>query len=144
MNKDDVLRIAKEMFHGEPSMQDLKPYLDFAARLEVEWMKGQEPVAWSITMDGEHTGNMWLSEYTAGTKMDELNLAYPMDKRALVPLYLHTAPIPSTHCVVPKGPTADMNRAADKCACTMDSIPKGFWYWGHIYKAMIAAAQGEK
>lgn len=47
----------------------------------------EKPTAWSVTYNGEHTGNFNLKRYDAEDKRDSLNRVYPNDKREVVELY---------------------------------------------------------
>jgi len=47
----------------------------------------ERPTAWSLTYNGEHTGNFNLKRYDAEDKRDSLNRVYPNDKREVVELY---------------------------------------------------------
>lgn len=42
--------------------------------------------------------------------------------------------------MVPRKATAEMERAADAYACETASRPKGSWWWGRVYEAMLAAS----
>ena len=98
--------------------------LIFASRFLAAVQAQQEPVAWSITTDGDHTGNVSLSEYTAGTKMDELNRIYPPNKRALVPLYAIPPAIPEQEPVAHSDhPMRHWDRTCP--ACNPAPIPEG-------------------
>ena len=61
---------------------------------------GLEPVAWSVTMDGLHTGNFKTDEYSAVWMMTRLNESHPTNSRTVVPLY--AAPV-ITEPAVPTG-----------------------------------------
>lgn len=59
-----------------------------ALKAELEAIKGAgEPVAWSVTMGGAHTGNVCGEQREAINLMNRLNQSFPDDKRAVVPLY---------------------------------------------------------
>ena len=49
----------------------------------------RSPVAWSITLDGMHTNNVFTIKTEAREVLAELNTAYPeyASRRAVVPLY---------------------------------------------------------
>jgi hypothetical protein len=131
MNRDDVLRIAKESDKGQ-GMEGF--ILDFAARLEAEWMKWQEPVA--ETAAGKYgTRLMWATE--------EAQVNTPVGAK----LYLHPT-IPEGMVLVPKEPTEAMLLALKDGASDVedeqDCKLTVFDYIRIEYKAMIAAAQGEK
>lgn len=57
---------------------------------------------------------------------------------------LYTQPQPASisegYQLVPKEPTREMNFAADTYATETKDNVKGFWWWGRVYKAMLAAA----
>ena len=52
-----------------------------------------EPVAWSVTCNGSHCGNVFFIEQHAKEHKARLDADYPEDKRSIVPLY--TAPQPA-------------------------------------------------
>ncbi len=58
-------------------------------RTAIEAAEKQEPVAWSITCDGEHCGNFFFRECDAVELHKRLNLKYPNEKREVVSLYTH-------------------------------------------------------
>lgn len=47
----------------------------------------QEPIGWSITCNGGHTGNFFPYRETAEATLIELNRKYPTDKRTIEPLF---------------------------------------------------------
>jgi hypothetical protein len=49
-----------------------------------------EPVAWSVTLEGEHIGNFYIKQQDAEEAMHDLNKDWPQWVRKVVPLY--TAP----------------------------------------------------
>ena len=49
-----------------------------------------EPVAWSVTLEGEHIGNFYIKQQDAEEAMHDLNKDWPQWVRKAVPLY--TAP----------------------------------------------------
>ena len=61
-----------------------------------------EPVAYSVTSNGRHVGNLYGDIESARTRMEYLNQHWPEDNRAVVPLFAtpHTAPVPQGEPVV--------------------------------------------
>ena len=57
-----------------------------------------EPVAWSMTYNGNHCGNFYESRTDAEERMADMNAKHPLDKRAIEPLYAapvrEPAPVP--------------------------------------------------
>jgi hypothetical protein len=49
-----------------------------------------EPVAWSVTLEGDHIGNFYIKQQDAEEAMHDLNKDWPQWVRKAVPLY--TAP----------------------------------------------------
>jgi hypothetical protein len=91
----------------------------FAGAL-VEELDKQEPVAWR-QIDGNATR---LTTYIA-------------DKAGTwEPLFTHPAPIPEGYALVPSEPTEAMIAAGNR-------VMGGSGRWTTLYKAMLAAAQGE-
>jgi hypothetical protein len=160
MNKDDVLRIANDfaVWQVEPSEACFSEarLLDFAARLEAEWMKDVEPVAWYA--DGEvfptkecvsidnpqplylrpaiHEGMVLVPEEPVAWINDKLPhmtvRIKPHEGGNWVPVFPHPA-IPEGMVLVPNELSAAMHDA-------MMLAPDYYT----AYKAMIAAAKGEK
>ncbi|HJV52766.1 MAG TPA: hypothetical protein VJ652_14965 [Noviherbaspirillum sp.] len=52
----------------------------------------QEPVYYSITVNGQHCGNFWPIQEEAEAAAKRLNASYPQDSRAVVPLFNHPQP----------------------------------------------------
>jgi hypothetical protein len=124
MNKETVLRIFGDVGWEAPE----QVILDFAARLEAEWMKDAEPVAWKMK----------------GVPAFQTSDPHDAD---WMPLYLHPA-IPEGMVLVPKEPTEAMLLALKDGASDVedeqDCKLTVFDYIRIEYKAMLAAAQGEK
>jgi hypothetical protein len=134
---------------------------NFAARLEAEWMKDAEPVAWITGGDCYADGHIDCYAWTAGEFTTPLYL-HPAPKESQepvawindklphmtvrikpheggnwVPVFHHPAPIPPGYVLVPEEPTEAMCQAASaKC-----HHPQALYKTA--YKAMLAAAKGE-
>jgi hypothetical protein len=83
-----------------------------------------EPVAWVDLRYGRNT---------AFPHSDDVYTSAAYEYGELRPLYLHPAPIPSTHVLVPKELTESMY-----AACDNERLAQIYW------RKLIAAAQGEK
>jgi hypothetical protein len=54
----------------------------------------QEPVAWSMTYNGDHCGNFYESRTDAEERMADMNAKHPLDERTIEPLYPAPPPAP--------------------------------------------------
>jgi hypothetical protein len=54
----------------------------------------QEPVAWSMTYNGDHCGNFYESRTDAEERMAVMNAKHPLDERTIEPLYPAPPPAP--------------------------------------------------
>ncbi len=52
--------------------------------------------------------------------------------------------VPQGYKLVPVEPTNEMCVAADAYVCETSQTPKGMWWWGKVYSAMLAAAPDPK
>jgi hypothetical protein len=50
-------------------------------------LKPGEPIGWSITCNGNHTGNFYQSSEVAEVRLIEANRKYPKDVRTIEPLF---------------------------------------------------------
>ncbi len=72
-----------------------------AALAALRSMPQTEPVAYSVTCNGNHVKNVFAEWEHANEKMLNLNMHYPQDKRAVVPLFAtpHTEAKPAKDAV---------------------------------------------
>ncbi len=63
----------------------------------------QEPVAWSMTYNGDHCGNFYESRTDAEERMADMNAKHPLDERTIVPLYPAPPPAPNINYDALKG-----------------------------------------
>jgi hypothetical protein len=90
----EAMKQAEKVLMGcleHPDAQDA--ITDLSAAIEAA--EKQEPVAWSITCDGEHCGNFFFRECDAVELHKRLNLKYPNKKREVVSLYTHPPAAPA-------------------------------------------------
>jgi hypothetical protein len=122
-----ALRVACEIGLWNPGDKNcMVDPIAFATRIKEELTKGQEPVA-QVVAQGQYEFPhlQWKSA--------NHSLETPIGSQ----LYLHPAPIPSTHVLVPKEPTEAMREAAWEVLRTQGEAVN------LLYRDMLAAAQGE-